>query len=629
MIRSMSPSKILKRSGLIRLTVLAVFSLISLVILSPKAHAAACNDTASLPPDGYGIGTTVRADIYDTEGRFLRHSGDFSFRVTTVDAFGYGYTQSQLDWGIAQWPSGRGGADYRFFTKDFAVNWAQGDICNDGGGWGRRFIFSSTAGTNGWLLDCLWDTKNYGSVTHRFDLLGVNDSFGDPWIGYQSITPGIVIAGRDMNDQPTADVVFRFIERPHGTIQGYKVDRATLRDGTGSYKNATINASGPRPASDASQPYHLQLLPGTYSLTSSSVPGYRLVGYTYNSSYYDLGTGPFGNLTSVSIGAGETKDIWFVYDRYYYPWLQSLNGDVVAGGNIAGQKIGMAGSRSSTAIDKEAAYLVIISAVGKSGSDFCSTNAYSIGDAGVNCNPRTYTINSKYMDYGSVASGVDKLWSNNGAGTGGSCSSGMSKYLTGTLSSSGGSLNHPSGGDLSGGCANGKIWKATGDYRLGSKTFDTGRATYWVDGNLALTGNIIANLKSSYGNPKDVPNLGIIVDGDITIDPSVTEIDASLFATGKIYTCHPAGSSTGGSAYYKGNGPSCKNSLSVNGMMGAINGFTLGRTYITSFSGSAGNPSEKFAASGQAMAFPPPGFGDDSSVTIQNFKYLGEGPPQF
>ena len=64
-------------------------------------------------------------------------------------------------------------------------------------------------------------------------------------------------------------------------------------------------------------------------------------------------------------------------------------------------------------------------------------------------------------------------------------------------------------------------------------------------------------------------------------------------------------------------------------MMGAINGFTLGRTYITSFSGSAGNPSEKLAASGQVMAFPPPGFGDDSSVTIQNFKYLGEGPPQF
>ncbi len=313
----------------------------------------------------------------------------------------------------------------------------------------------------------------------------------------------------------------------------------------------------------------------------------------------------------------------------YYPWLQSLNGDVVAGGNITGQKIGVAGSRSASAIDKEASYLVIISAISKSGNDFCSTNAYSIGDLGINCKASTYAVNSKYMDYGSVASGVEQLWNKNGAGAGGICTTGMSKYLTGNLSSSGVNLNHPGGNDLSGGCANGKIWKATGDYQLGDKTFDTGRATYWVDGNLALTGNILASLKSNYGNPKDVPSLGIIVDGDITIDPNVTEIDASLFATGKIYTCHPAGLTTSGTAYYRTNGPICKKSLSVNGLMSAIGGFTLGRTYITNFSGGSGSPAEKLVASAQAMAFPPPGFGDDSSVTIQNFKYLGEAAPRF
>lgn len=616
-------------SGLIHL-VLATFAvLVGLVLFSPRAQAAACNDTASLPFDGYGIGTTVRADIYDTRGNFLRHSNDFSFRVTTVDLWGYGYTQAQLDWGIAQWPEGRGGRDFRYFTKDFTVNASQGDNCADAGGPGKRFIFSSVNGTSGFLLDCIWDAKNNGTVTHRFDLLSVNDSFGDPWAGFQSITPTIVVAGYDMNDQPIRDVVFRFIEKPHGTIQGYKVDRATLRDGNGDYKNATITASGPRPATDSGQPYHLQLEPGSYSLNSSAIPGWRLVGYTYNSSYYDIGTGPFGNLSSVNINDGETKDIWFVYDRNYYPWLQSFNGDVVANGVIAGQEIGLSGGRSNSAFDKEASYLVIINAVGASGSNFCSTNAYSIGNpGGGNCNPQTYVLNNKYFDYNSVASGVEKLWNENGSGSGSTCTSGLSRYLTGSLSSSSGTLNHPGITDLSDGCDNGKIWKATGNYKLGSKTFDQGRATYWIDGNLALTGNITANT-NTYSNPKRVPNLGIIVKGDITIDPSVTEIDASLFATGKIYTCHPSGSPVGGTAYYKNNGPACKKDLRINGLMSAANGFTLGRTYISTFGGGTGDPAEKLSASAQAMAFPPPGFGDDGADQSLLFQYLGESNPRF
>lgn len=85
---------------------------------------------------------------------------------------------------------------------------------------------------------------------------------------------------------------------------------------------------------------------------------------------------------------------------------------------------------------------------------------------------------------------------------------------------------------------------------LGDFTVTSGRSTILSDRTVYITGDIRTDLSSQYqfqrgdsSLPPDIaglnslPNLGIIARGDIVIASDVEEIDASLYATGRIITC--------------------------------------------------------------------------------------------
>lgn len=88
------------------------------------------------------------------------------------------------------------------------------------------------------------------------------------------------------------------------------------------------------------------------------------------------------------------------------------------------------------------------------------------------------------------------------------------------------------------------------DRPLGGFTVGAGRSTILSDATVYITENIITTTQApsaSYSYKRngipdtaglnELPNLGIIAEGDIVIASNVTQVDASLYATGRIITC--------------------------------------------------------------------------------------------
>ncbi len=183
---------------------------------------------------------------------------------------------------------------------------------------------------------------------------------------------------------------------------------------------------------------------------------------------------------------------------------------------------------------------------------------------------------------------------------------------------------------------------ADGKYQLGELdnadnpkaiTIGAGRATLVVNGDLIIKSNIRNDFsvgqtfdfkQETTGNPNEprvidiaalnkLPNLGIMVNGNITIDDKVTDIQAHMFATGRLITCqsyaltggidtntgNDVGGSTGTLKLYPQNisptstdplaklppaqdnptAAKCSNALTIRGSV-AASGFTLGRNYL-------------------------------------------------
>lgn len=184
------------------------------------------------------------------------------------------------------------------------------------------------------------------------------------------------------------------------------------------------------------------------------------------------------------------------------------------------------------------------------------------------------------------------------------------------------------------------------DIDLGTRTFVSGgRVTYWIrpqgstpgsynGRNTYIKSNINVNSTSSYTHPNQIPQIAIVSSGNIYIDPDVTNIDASLYSTGKIFTCYRPNTSSGGSTadaiqYYKTNGPLCKNKLTIRGSVMARSGFEFGRTYFAN-PGTFNSPAEQIYIPGQALALPPLGWNKDNLPHAEsvNVRYLdsSEGP---
>ena len=170
-------------------------------------------------------------------------------------------------------------------------------------------------------------------------------------------------------------------------------------------------------------------------------------------------------------------------------------------------------------------------------------------------------------------------------------------------------------------------------------TISGGRATWIYNGDLTINSNIINGTGWSVADATDItnlnaiPNLGLIVNGNVTIGPNVSEIDATIYATGRISTCSTYPSET------------CNKSLKVKGSLAAKGGFALGRNYFDRDAIAArlniaatnpafdlqasigdqnkyyGGPAEDIIGNGISLLLPPPGL-EDYSANFYRPKYL-------
>ncbi len=317
----------------------------------------------------------------------------------------------------------------------------------------------------------------------------------------------------------------------------------------------------------------------------------------------------FVNLNSTVLNIGPNNPNCGKVDKWNWPWLQTQNGDVIASGEITGQKVGtnLPGARPADKFDKEAEYMVISMLGG--GGPFCSTYEYILTNTQATTNDQSKCDNGG--GYGTLSlyslneSGEDKIYKAvedafiaNGSGNSPENTK-CSPYNT--LFE--GRFNPIDTGIEGRGqptCLNGTIIKASGS--LSNIVVNSGRNTIFSDSELFIFGDITYSTDPrGYFQPdaeKKVPNLAIVVKGDIKIAPSVKRIDAALYATGKIYTCN--GNGNPGQTSPPEN---CREQLVVNGSLISKDGYLFGR----SFTNASRSPAELIQLTGQTVAFPPPG----------------------
>lgn len=317
-----------------------------------------------------------------------------------------------------------------------------------------------------------------------------------------------------------------------------------------------------------------------------------------------------------------------VCEAWYYPWLQTQNGDVIASGKITGQRTDLPGSRLQNSAEKEAEYLVI-SVVGGDGP-FCSTNSYILTNTsaiGGNCgNGNGYNVLDKYQlgvnPDDNVYNAILKAYNQNGGGnSSGNANTKCSPYNTfnnlfNPISTGTGTSGQPA-------CLNGSIFKASGS--LANLSVKSGRNTIFSDSELFILGDITYDYTGGYPQPdaeKKVPNLAIIVNGDVKIGTGVRRIDAAIYATGKVYTCN-----SNGNAGQTSPPEQCREQLVVNGMLVGKNGFLFGRSFFDS----SRKPAESIILTGQTVAFPPPGLDSSNFTDFDNSVKIdsGEFQPRF
>jgi len=394
----------------------------------------------------------------------------------------------------------------------------------------------------------------------------------------------------------------------------------------------TVTASSPLGTSpvaikediDINPPTTTRNITGSYSFDITSK--YRDGGaHTYYATYNGLSK-------SVTFGPGQTCNI----DKWFYPWLQTSQGDVVADGKIEGQTTstgtGTLGARLDNAAAKEAEFLVI-SAVAD-GGPFCSTYKYILtninSQSANNCgNGAGYNFNSTGIDNDTVdrvIGGVKQAFADNGNSTTSTTNNTCSANGIATATQSGIPLSYSTN------CPGGLILKIPAQATNNSATIiSRGRVTIYVEGDLTINKDFGINNYST--DPRLAPSLAIVVDGNVNIASSVKNLKGQIYAKGKINTCT---TSTGAAATPN----DCSvNKLTVRGSMSAKGGFDFKRTYIYgvttgTISTCTASPtttplvfpttavtdtcaSELITLNPQSIAFPPPGI--DSRYFYNNF----------
>lgn len=306
------------------------------------------------------------------------------------------------------------------------------------------------------------------------------------------------------------------------------------------------------------------------------------------------------SLNGVEVDNNLTSEVNFIFQQQiapevqgYGPWLQTKNGNVVSSGGIKGQDSGpkLIGSKPNT--ENEADYLVIAAKPQNNiKGPFCSVYKYILTNvqatAGDCSNGSGYPLNSFALgnsaDNDSTIKGVQKAFEELPA----AC---KATALPANINVD---KNQ---------CPKGAIFKISNPNgaTINNLNLLKGRTTILFDGPLTLDGNTPITYANNLGSntftdPKDLPDLAIIVKGDVVINPNVAKLNALIYATGKIDTCQ--------------GGPSaaCKNQLSVNGSLIAKNGFSFGRTY---YNETSRGPAEVVSLNPVSVLFPPPGISND------------------
>ncbi len=384
-----------------------------------------------------------------------------------------------------------------------------------------------------------------------------------------------------------------------------------------------------------------------------AVPGKATKSYT-NVGFFD----GFKQSNSISIVKNDTTNVTLLFKKdpppaaatpIYGPWLQTKDGNVLSLGEIHSADRGVNGGRPTGLSPeiREADYVVMAYVV----EQFCSLSKYNFGrtlddtctyDPGYafNISPNQYNNPNDSTDSDPVVAGIVKSLQTPPSNSGDSCTNARpyivldaATMLQRFRGSDGNGSNIDFGATSS--CpVIGTLPSGNNETFGASRTLSQGRATILVKPNnpsrtLTINGNIKFAYRPQYGSINEIPNLGLIVDGDVVIDNSVTELAVSIYATGKIKTCSD----------YPSTPVNCKNPLRVRGTLAAVKGFELGRNFFTS-SGNAAtiaankdtsvDPAELIVGSGLVDAFPPPGFIDLFSNAATGLKYITtQGNPRF
>lgn len=369
----------------------------------------------------------------------------------------------------------------------------------------------------------------------------------------------------------------------------------------------------------------------------------------------------------------------------YTPWLRVQNGNVSALDKITGQSEASRGNRDSVGagqdinLEASAAVISIVSA-----DKFCSTNAYNFGrtaaslsftsgngGAATNCSSGGYDFS-----LASVFGGSNDAFYQTVEGlrqASGQCSGQPDPTQANTRYKDGGTIDASSPLTVSDNCPT--IYHLSGN-TLNARTINRGRIAILVDGDVTITGDLKANYAAALGSGislepvlsgndvagmitaqnnafQEIPSLGIIASGNVTIDKSVGELDAMIYAGGKINTCSAYTDGTTTGVKDAATAQQCAKRLAVKGGLYAKSGFSFGRNYFDALRiGSrigiggalpwtnpsfdyagvgtdtpqglySGGPAEDILGSGLGLLNTPPGFEDLNSAGFASPRYVG------
>jgi len=238
--------------------------------------------------------------------------------------------------------------------------------------------------------------------------------------------------------------------------------------------------------------------------------------------------------------------ITFTCPKYFAPFLQTTQGNVISAGKISGQIRGLPGSMDPSLSEAE---FLVVSLVG-GGSPFCSQYKYVIGnpnsqDSNINERCKNGKYNASVPNIGSgdkfaIYEVLSSVYSNQAVNQS-ECQNPDNKQIgkaeANKLPDKDGTVVK-----LGTNCEEGLIYKIEGNLQIDRTVLTGGRVTIIVKGDVTIADQITADT-TPRSNPKLVPSLAIVSTGNINIKPigggDLVDMNvlANLYSGGKIRTC--------------------------------------------------------------------------------------------